>query len=144
MPVAEISQPSPEMAFTRPIAEQKFRAREETINEHLVKLLAFEVVETTQAVWKKELKNHLSYLAKIRIKTQGLVPERFVRNWLYADPFDENEVPYVSGFIEMHADDYVRNDKTPQAIAERIKEFWGEAAPAIAKGSSPRDLVDRL
>ncbi len=67
-----------------------------------------------------------------------------MRNWLYADPFDENEAPYVSGFIEMHADDYVRNEMTTQAIAERIKEFWAEAAPAIARGTSPRDLVDRL
>ncbi len=55
-----------DMAFERKIAEQKVRGREETINEHLVKLLAFDADEDLRASWKKELARkhqHLHFAA---------------------------------------------------------------------------------
>ena len=61
-----------EMPFERKIAEQKVRGREETVNEHLVKLLAFEAPPELRAGWKRELlRKHLSYFASLRLKTKA-------------------------------------------------------------------------
>lgn len=56
-----------EMAFGRKIAEHKVRGREETIDEHPVKPLAFEVEEDLRGSWKRALvRKHLALLAALR------------------------------------------------------------------------------
>lgn len=41
-----------EMAFPRSMIERKVEGREQTINEHLVKLAAFDVPEQLRASWR--------------------------------------------------------------------------------------------
>jgi hypothetical protein len=93
-----------DMAFERKIAEQKVRGREETINEYLVKLLAFDADEDLRASWKKELtRKHLVFLAVLRLKPgRRPLPRRDWYAWLYADPFDGNEEGYARALIGLH------------------------------------------
>lgn len=73
-----------EMAFGRRIAEHKVRGREETIDEHPVQLLAFEVEEDRRGSWRRVLvRKHLALLAALRLKPdRRLLPRRDWHAWL--------------------------------------------------------------
>ena len=54
-----------QVSFDRKLVELKVRGAEPTLNEHLAKLVAFDVDERTRELWKREvLRKHLSYFAK--------------------------------------------------------------------------------
>ncbi|MCJ2093755.1 hypothetical protein MKK67_14830 [Methylobacterium sp. J-072] len=131
-----------EMAFPRAIVAQKARGREETINEHLVKLLAFDVAAETRAVWRKELIRHFRFLAALRVKPgASLVPARDWWTWLYADPFDNNETGYTAGLIGLNADDFPRNSRAVEAIADEIRHFHAGMVQRLARGEAGEDLI---
>jgi hypothetical protein len=133
------------MAFDRRIAEQKVRGKEETINEHLVELLAFDVGEETRAVWKRELRTHYAYLSALRLRPDGrLVPPRDFLKWLYPDPFEGNETGYVGALIGIHEEHFVRNVRSIAEIAASIGAFHGALADRLARGEGARDLIAGL
>ncbi|MDO9707402.1 hypothetical protein [Paracraurococcus lichenis] len=134
----------PEMAFTRAVAEQKIRGREETINEHLVKLLAFDVPPELRESWKRELvRKHFALLAAMRLKPNGRpIPERDFLAWLYADAFEGNEQGYTRALLGLH--DYARNGLDIAAIARRVADFHGALAPRLAAGEDGADLIAAL
>lgn len=131
-----------EMAFPRAIVAQKAREREETINKHLVKLLAFDVPQRTRSVWRKELTRHLRFLAALRVKPgASLIPLRDWWAWLYADPFEHNEAGYTAGLIALNADDFARNDRSVGAIAGQIRDFHAAMVQRLAQGEAGEDLI---
>ncbi|WP_428484891.1 hypothetical protein [Rhodopila sp.] len=136
--------PHLEMTFPKKIVEQKYRAHEETMNAHLVKLLAFEVDNRTRTFWKKEILNHVNYLSDIRSKGQGLVRRRDAFMWLYSDPFGGNEETYVAALIRMADDDDRRNSRSTEDIAARIQVFHEQVADALANGIARADVLDDL
>ncbi|MGU3663572.1 hypothetical protein ACLBX9_05215 [Methylobacterium sp. A49B] len=131
-----------EMAFPRAIVAQKARGREETINEHLVKLLAFDVAPETRAVWRKELARRFRFLAALRVKPcASLIPVRDWWTWLYADPFEHNEAGYTAGLITLNADDFTRNTASVGLIADRIRGFHAAMVQSLACGEAGEDLI---
>ena len=144
MRASEIGLPLLEMSFDRKIVEQKFRAREETINEHLVKLFAFDVEERTRIVWKKEIRNHILYLSSLRIKSQKHIPAKTIMTWLYSDPFEGNEIAYVSSFVRMHDEDYARNQISVKDVGDHIRAFWNNVVPALSSGNPASEIVAAL
>lgn len=130
-----------EMAFPRTIVARKARGREETINEHLVKLLAF-VPQRTRSVWREELTRHFRSLAALRVKPgASLIPLRDWWAWLYADPFEHNEAGYTAGLIALNADDFARNDRSVGAIAGQIRDFHAAMVQRLAQGEAGEDLI---
>src|SRR2546430_158846 len=110
MKASDIDHPPFEMAFDRKIAEQKVRGKEETINEHLVKLLAFDAATATREAGKKELRTHGAYLSALRLPPQSrVVPRKDFFKCLYQDPFEGNEAGYVGALIGIHEEDFPRN-----------------------------------
>jgi protein CrcB len=135
-----------EMPFERKIAEQKVRGREETVNEHLAKLLAFEASPELRAGWKRELlRKHLSYFASLRLKTKAqLIPRRDWWAWLYAEPFGGNEEGYMRHLIALHEDEYSRNARPLSEITTRLREFHAALADRLARGDPAADLLEPL
>jgi hypothetical protein len=135
-----------EIAFERKLVEQKARGREETVNEHLAKLLAFEVPPELRASWKRELvRKHLLTLAAYRMKPgRRLIPRRDWWAWLYADPFEGNEDGYASALIAQHEDAYPRNGRSPAEVAATIRDLHASLAERLARGDPGADLVERL
>ena len=135
-----------EMPFERKIAEQKVRGREETVNEHLAKLLAFEAPPELRAGWKRELlRKHLSYFASLRLKTKTqLIPRRDWWAWLYAEPFGGNEEGYTRHLMALHEDEYPRNARPLSEITTRLREFHSALADRLARGDPAADLLEPL
>lgn len=131
-----------EMAFPRAIVAQKARGREETINEHLVRLLAFHVAPETWAVWRKELARHFRFLAALRVKPDAsLIPASDWWTWLYADPFEHNEAGYTAGLIALNADDFARNGSSVGAVAGQIREFHAAMVQRLGRGEAGITLI---
>lgn len=134
------------LSFERKIVELKARAREETINEHLAKLLAFEAPPELRASWKRELvRKHLVTLAAYRTKPgKRLVPRRDWWAWLYDDPFEGNEAGYPDVPIAQHEDEYPRNDRSTAEVAARIRDLHAALADRLARGDPGADLIEAL
>ena len=142
MDVLERDEARFEMAFPRAIVAQKARGREETINEHLVKLLAFEVPAETRAVWRKEIARHYRFLAALRVKPgASLIRCKDWWAWLYADPFENNEAGYTAGLIALNADDFSRNRRTVAEIAGLIRDFHAGMVLRLEAGEVETDLI---
>lgn len=135
-----------EMSFTCALAEQKVRGREETINEHLVKLLAFEASSGLRDSWKRELlRKHFGLLAAIRVKpsSRRLAMQDFWE-WLYADPFEGNEIGYIQALMALNADQYPRSTTPLPAVAARLAAFHRAMAERLSRGEDGADLVEAL
>ncbi len=135
-----------EMALEREVAEQKARGREETINERLAKLLAFDAPPALRASWKRELlRKHLATLAACRLKPDKRpVPRRDWWAWLYTDPFEGNEEGYAAVLILQHEDEYPRNTRTPAEVAAAIRDVHAALAERLSRGDPGADLLDAL
>lgn len=135
-----------EMAFDRATVAAKVRAREETINEHLAKLLAFEATPQTRAFWRKELaRKHFALLAAMRLKPGNRpVPAEDLRAWLYAEPFEGNEIGYTTALVRMSEDELPRNPRPIPEIAEALRRFHDALAPRLAAGDAAEDLLAAL
>ena len=143
MPVLERdAEPRFEMAFPRAIVAQKARGREETINEHLAELPAFDVPEETRAVWRKALTRHDRFLAALRAKPgASLIRARDWWAWLYADPFEDNEAGYAAGLIALNADDFARSRRGVEEVAGLIRAFHAAMVPRLERGEAGEDLI---
>jgi hypothetical protein len=135
-----------EMAFERKVAEQKARGREETINEHLAKLLAFDAPPLLRESWKRELlRKHLSTLAAYRLKPDKRpIPRRDWWAWLYADPFEGNEEGYAAALILQHEDESPRNTRVPIEVAAAIRDLHAALAERLSRGDPGADLIEAL
>src|SRR3954451_966403 len=134
------------LSFERKIVELKVLGREETINEHLAKLLAFQAHPELRESWKRELvRKHLVTLAAYRLKPgKRLVPRRDWWAWLYDGPFEGNEEGYAEVLITQHEDEYPRNDRSAAEIAARIRDFHAALADRLARRDSVIELLDLL
>lgn len=125
-----------DLAFPRQVAAAKARGREETINQHLIKLLAFDAPEATRALWRREIEGHLRFLSRMRLKPGArLISARQWREWLYAEPFEGNELGYVDALIQS-VDGFARNDRPVEDAHARLKTFHEQLAPALARGET--------
>jgi hypothetical protein len=125
-----------EMAFDRATVAAKVRGREETINGHLVKLLAFDAAPETRAFWRKELaRKHFALLAAMRLKPGNRrVSGTDFRDWLYAEPFEGNELGYTAALIRMNEDELRRNARRADEVAAALHDFHAALAPLLAAG----------
>src|SRR3954452_7346380 len=135
-----------QVSFDRKVVELKVRGAEPTLNEHLAKLVAFDVDERTRESWKREvLRKHLSYFANLRVKpNKRLVPRRDWWAWLYDDPFEGNEEGYTDHLIALHEDEYPRNDRSAAEVAARIRDLHAALADHLARGEPGADLIEAL
>src|SRR5690242_8831069 len=134
------------VSFDRKVVELKVRGAEPTLNEHLAKLVAFDVDEPTRQSWKREvLRKHLTYFAGLRVKPdKRLAPRRDWWAWLYDDPFEGNEEGYTDHLIAQHEDEYPRNDRSATEVAARIRDLHATLADRLARGDPGADLIEAL
>jgi hypothetical protein len=134
------------LSFERKLVELKVLGREETINEHLAKLLAFEAPPEVRESWKRELvRKHLVTLGAYRLKPgKRLIPRRDWWAWLYDRPFEGNGEGYTDHLIAQHKDEYPRNRLSTVEVAARIRDLHAALADRLARGDSGADLIEAL
>ncbi len=65
------------------------------------------------------------------------VPEGDLWDWLYAEPFEGNELGYTAALIRMNEDELRRNARGLDEIAAALRGFHAALAPRLAAGDGP-------
>jgi len=135
-----------EMSLTKRRAEIIFMGLEPQINEHLIKLLAFQATADMKMHWKKELRAWLLRLAGITLKPKNKpVPEKVVYDWLFDGTYGGSEVRNVTMLIAFLKEDYIlRDDVNPTVVASSLEDIHKKLAQRISKNDPGLDVIEPL
>jgi hypothetical protein len=133
-----------EMAYPQKIARDIIIGMARPINQHLVKLTAFDFPPELRAHFKRELRNWLDEIQRIRLKpTTRTGSFRFYFDPLFDYPFGGVEVQNTRALMDFIATEYdaVRPTKTPEEMAEWLKQFHTTLSERLHNGEAVLDLI---
>jgi hypothetical protein len=133
-----------EMAYPQKIAKDIIIGMARPINRHLVKLVGFDFPIQSRNHFKRELKNWLDEIQRIRLKpTTRTGSFKFYFDPLFDYPFGGIEVANMRALIEFISSEYedFRPIKSPEEMAEWLKGFHTELAQRLHRGETVLDLI---
>lgn len=148
MPIEELDRSTvSDMAYSRRKAEQIITSLEDPINQHLIKLLAFE--GGSREHWLRELDAWLTRINRIVwTRTNRPFDAAFYRRALFDEPFGGVEERNVGGLIDLITRQYGlelrRNDKDIPTIARDLRAFHSRLAEGFAQGRYDSALLEPL
>ena len=114
------------------------------INHHLIKLVGFNFPTELREHFKRELKNWLDEIQRIRLKpTTRRGSFRFYFDPLFDYPFGGVEVSNMRGLLEFISSEYegIRPTKSPEELVEWLKAFHTELAHRLHDAETVLDMV---
>lgn len=134
--------PLMEMSLPRHVIMARANGAEETINIHLVKILAFEAPETTRAFWKEEVADHYRRFALWSLKPSGRrVPAKDWLEWLYAGPAEPMEGANLLNLLRRAGDDFRKRDIDADDVIKALRAFHRTASEQLARGENADNLL---
>ena len=133
-----------EMAYPQKIARNIVIGMARPINQHLVKLAGFDFPPSTRAHFKRELRNWLDEIQRIRLKpTTRTGSFKFYFDPLFDYPFGGIEVPNMRALVEFISSEYdgIRPTKSPEELVEWLRGFHTELAQRLHNGEAVLDLI---
>jgi hypothetical protein len=133
-----------EMAYPQKVARDIIIGMARPINQHLIKLVGFDFPVELRAHFKRELRNWLDEIQRIRLKpTTRTGSFRFYFDPLFEYPFGGVEVPNMRGLVEFISSEYdgIRPTKPPGELVEWLKSFHTELAQRLHDGETVLDMV---
>ena len=133
-----------EMAYPQKIARDIIIGMARPINQHLVKLAGFDFPPSTRAHFKRELRNWLDEIQRIRLEpTTRTGSFKFYFDPLFDYPFGGIEVPNMRALVEFISSEYVgiRPAKSPEELVEWLRGFHTELAQRLHNGEAVLDLI---
>jgi hypothetical protein len=114
------------------------------INHHLVKLVGFDFPPKLRDHFRRELRNWLNEIQRIRLKpTTRTGSFRFYFDPLFDYPFGGIEVPNMRALMEFISSecDEIRPTKSPEELVEWLKGFHTELAQRLHNGEAVLDMI---
>ena len=133
-----------EMAYPQKIARDIIIGMARPINQHFVKLAGFDFPPSTRAHFKRELRNWLDEIQRIRLKpTTRTGSFKFYFDPLFDYPFGGIEVPNMRALVEFISSEYdgIRPAKSPEELVEWLRGFHTELAQRLHNGEAVLDLI---
>ena len=133
-----------EMAYPQKIARDIIIGMARPINQHLVKLVGFDFPPQRRDHFRRELRNWLNEIQRIRLKpTTRTGSFRFYFDPLFDYPFGGIEVPNMRGLMEFISSEYdeIRPTKSPAELVEWLKGFHTELAQRLHNGEAVLDMI---
>ena len=133
-----------EMAYPQKIARDIVIGMARPINQHLVKLAGFAFPPSTRAHFKRELRNWLDEIQRIRLKpTTRTGSFKFYFDPLFDYPFGGIEVPNMRALVEFISSEYdgIRPTKSPEKLVAWLRGFHTELAQRLHNGEAVLDLI---
>jgi hypothetical protein len=130
-----------EMALTRKKAESVVTGLEDTLNEHLIKLMIM-TTDPAASHWKREVMSYLRRIGVIRIKPENKpAPEAFYYRILFDEPFGMNEHTNVAAIIDLLSRDYKAKlgEINIDEIVDKLQSFHKRLADALGQGQLTTD-----
>jgi hypothetical protein len=133
-----------EMAYPQKVARDIIIGMARPINQHLLKLAAFDFPLELRAHFRSELRNWLDEIQRIRLKsTTGTGSFRFYFDPLFEYPFGGVEVQNTRALMDFIATEYdgAKPTKTPEEVAEWLKQFHTTLSERLHNGEEVLDLM---
>jgi len=133
-----------EMAYPQKIARDIIISMARPINQHLVKLVGFRFPPELRSHFKRELRNWLDEIQRIRLKpTTRTGSFRFYFDPLFDYPFGGIEVPNMRGLMALISAEYddIEPVETPKNMIDWLKGFHTELARRLHDGETVLDLI---
>jgi hypothetical protein len=133
-----------EMAYPQRIARDIIIGMARPINQHLVKLHAFHFPVDLREHFKRELRNWLDEIQRIRLKPSTRTGSfRFYYDPLFDYPFGGIEVPNMRALMTLISSQYdnIEPVETPEKVVEWLREFHTRLAQRLHEGEAVLDLI---
>jgi hypothetical protein len=133
-----------EMAYPQKVARDIIIGMARSINQHLVKLVGFDFPPQLRDHFRRELRNWLNEIQRIRLKpTTRTGSFRFYFDPLFDYPFGGIEVPNMRALMEFIPSEYdeIRPTKSPEELVEWLKGFHSELAQRLHSGEAVLDMI---
>jgi hypothetical protein len=133
-----------EMAYPQKIARDIIIGMARLINQHLVKLVGFDFPPSSRAHFKRELRNWLNEIQRIRLKpTTRTGSFRFYFDPLFDYPFGGIEVPNMHALVEFISSEYdgIRPTKVSGGAGRVAARISTELAQRLHNGEAVLDLI---
>ncbi len=133
-----------EMAYPQKIARDIIIGMARPINQHLVKLVGFDFPPQLRDHFRRELRNWLNEIQRIRLKpTTRTGSFRFYFDPLFDYPFGGIEVPNMRALMEFISSEYdeIRPTKSPEELVEWLRGFHTVLAQRLHNGEAVLDMI---
>ena len=133
-----------EMAYPQKIARDIIIGMARPINQHLVKLVGFDFPPQLRDHFRRELRNWLNEIQRIRLKpTTRTGSFRFYFDPLFDYPFGGIEVPNMRALMEFISSEYdeITPTKSPEELVEWLKGFHTGLAQRLHSGEAVLDMI---
>ena len=132
------------MALPRKVVEQILLGLYDPINEHLVKLAGFEFPPELRQHSRRELRNGLRKIERLRFEPSNRIgSSKFYFDLLFDYPFGGVEVRNMRLIMEDIADEYegARPARSPEEMVAGLREFHTRLAERLHEGEDVLDLI---
>lgn len=133
-----------EMAYPQKIARDIIIGMARPINRHLVKLVGFRFPAELRRHFKRELRDWLDEIQRIRLKpTTRTGSFRFYFDPLFDYPFGGVEVPNMRALMALISSQYedLEPVETPENMIEWLRRFHTQLAHRLHNGEAVLDLI---
>ena len=133
-----------EMAYPQKLARDIIVGIADPVNEHLVKLIAFQFDPQLRHRFRAELRSWLNKIQRIRLKPNAQTGSfKFYFDPLFDYPFGGVEIPNARALMEFISSEYdgIRPTISPEEMAIWLKEFHTKLAQALHNGEAVLDMV---
>ena len=134
----------PVMSYPRKSVEIIITGLEDPLNQHLVKLVAFDFPQETRQHFRTETEAWLDRIQTLRLKPRHRPGSfKFYYDLLFDYPFGGIELQNVTGMMELISRRYpgVQPTKTPEAMVEWLRDFHTKLAQRLSAGKWVLDLI---
>jgi hypothetical protein len=133
-----------EMAYPQKVARDIIIGMARPINRYLIKLVGFDFPPQLRAHFKRELRDWLDEIQRIRLKPNTRTGSfKFYFDPLFDYPFGGIEVPNMRALIELISSEYdeVSATESPEKLVEWLREFHSELAQRLHNGETVLDMI---
>ena len=133
-----------EMAYPKRYVEQIITGLADPINEHLIKLIGFELSPELRHHFREELDTWLDKIQRLRMKPNNRTGNsKFYYDLLFDYPFGGVEVRNVRSIMNLISRRYrgIQPAKTPEEVVEWLRNFHLALAQRLSAGEMVLDLI---
>jgi hypothetical protein len=133
-----------EMAYPQKVARDIIIGMARPINQQLVKLVGFELPPQLRDHFRRELRNWLNEIQRIRLKpTTRTGSFRFYFDPLFDYPFGGIEVHNMQALMEFISSEYdeIRPTRSAEELVEWLKGFHTELAQRLHEREAVLDMI---
>ena len=133
-----------EMSYPRRYAENIITGLQDPLNQHLIKLVAFEFAPELRQHFRQEAETWLDRIQRLRLKPNNRSGTfKFYYDLLFDYPFGGVEVQNMRSMMDLISRQYkgVQPSKGPEEMAEWLRAFHTSVAQRLSAGQSVLDLI---